>query len=271
MPEAITIKQEETEALSPENQEQLQGTEKTELKDSPADLSTDAEQQPEQKLAGKYDSVEELEKAYQELQQKMSKGEETPEQESTEDQPQSAKEIYGDYIGERFEQAGIKYEEMNEHFQKEGTLTSEQFEELNKAGFTKEVVESYLAGIQQKSAVTEQQIYDIKEEYGGDVGYANMMEWAGQTLSDAEKSAFSVGINNPNIEVVKLTVAGLHSKYVKATGTEPNLIGGKTPSAPSEKFESHDQLVRAMNDEKYSTDPAYRKMIERKISNSSIF
>lgn len=97
------------------------------------------------------------------------------------------------------------------------------------------------------------------------------MDWAGQTLSDAEKSAFSVGINNPNIEVVKLTVAGLHSKYVKATGTEPNLIGGKTPSAPSEKFESHDQLVRAMNDEKYSTDPAYRKMIERKISNSSIF
>ena len=98
-----------------------------------------------------------------------------------------------------------------------------------------------------------------------------MIEWAGQTLSDAEKNAFSVGINNPNIEVVKLTVEGLHSKYVKATGQEPQLIGGKTPSNTGEKFESYDQLTRAMQDEKYATDPAYRKMVERKIANSSIF
>ena len=259
MPEALTIKDAPTTAEAPEQ-------------------STETTEESSGLLAGKYKSQEELEKGYLELQKQLGKQpsedsgttEDQPEQGETET-PQGAREIYGDYIGERFEQAGIKYEEMNEHFQKEGTLTDQHFEELNKAGFTKDVVESYLAGIQQKSAVTEQQIYDIKEEYGGDTGYANMMDWAGQTLSDAEKSAFSVGINNPNIEVVKLTVAGLHSKYVKATGTEPNLIGGKTPSAPSEKFESHDQLVRAMNDEKYSTDPAYRKMIERKIANSSIF
>ena len=160
---------------------------------------------------------------------------------------------------------------MNEHFQKEGTLSDQHFEELNKAGFTREVVESYLAGIQQKSAVTEQQIYDIKEQYGGDAGYANMMDWAGQNLSDAEKSAFTTGINNPNIEVVKLAVEGLHSRFTKATGTEPQLIGGKTPSTTADKFESHDQLTRAIQDEKYATDPAYRKMVERKIANSAIF
>ncbi len=272
MPEAITIKEDQVEALSPENKEQLEQLDKTELKDSPADLSTEQPQEEEKKLAGKFDDVQALEKAYEELQQKLSgKEEEPPKEESTEDKPQSAKEIYGDYIGERFDEAGIEYVEMNEHFQKEGTLTDKHFEELDKAGFTRDVVESYLAGIQQKSAVTEQQIYDIKQEYGGDTGYANMMEWAGQTLSEAEKQAFTVGINNPNIEVVKLAVEGLHSKYVKATGTEPQLIGGKTPSTTAEKFESQDQLTRAIQDPLYATDPAYRKMVERKIANSSIF
>ena len=271
MPEAITIKENQVEALSPENKEQLEQLDKTELKDSPADLSSEPEQQAEKKLAGKFDSTEALEKAYEELQQKLSGKEEAPKEESTEEKPQSAKEIYGDYIGERFDEAGIEFVEMNEHFQKEGTLSDQHFEELNKAGFTRDVVESYLAGIQQKSAVTEQQIYDIKEQYGGDAGYANMMDWAGQNLSDAEKGAFTTGINNPNIEVVKLAVEGLHSRFTKATGTEPQLIGGKTPSTTAEKFESYDQLTRAMQDEKYATDPAYRKMVERKIANSAIF
>jgi hypothetical protein len=271
MPEAITIKEDQVEALSPENKEQLEQLDKTELKDSPADLSTEQPEEEERKLAGKFDDVQALEKAYEELQQKLSGKEEAPKEESTEEKPQSAKEIYGDYIGQRFDEAGIEYVEMNEHFQKEGTLSDQHFEELNKAGFTREVVESYLAGIQQKSAVTEQQIYEIKEQYGGDTGYANMMEWAGQNLSDAEKSAFTTGINNPNIEVVKLAVEGLHSRFIKATGTEPQLIGGKTPSTPAEKFESYDQLTRAMQDEKYATDPAYRKMVERKIANSTIF
>ena len=169
MPEAITIKEDQVEALSSENKEQLEELDKAELKDSPADLSTEQPEE-ERKLAGKFDDVQALEKAYEELQQKLSNKEEPPKEESTEEKPQSAKEIYGDYIGERFDEAGIEYVEMNEHFQKEGTLSDQHFEELNKAGFTREVVESYLSGIQQKSAVTEQQIYDIKQEYGGDTG-----------------------------------------------------------------------------------------------------
>ena len=45
MPEAITIKEDQVEALSSENKEQLEQLDKTELKDSPADLSTE---QPEE-------------------------------------------------------------------------------------------------------------------------------------------------------------------------------------------------------------------------------
>ena len=146
MPEAITIKEEQTSALSPENEQQLQ----EELKGSPADLSS-SESQPQEEnklLAGKYKDVTELEKAYEELQRKTSSPseEEQPIAETTEGE--TPQEIYGKWVGDRFEEAGVDYVEMNEHFQKEGTLSDQHFEELNKAGFTREVVESYLAGIQ---------------------------------------------------------------------------------------------------------------------------
>ena len=52
MPEAITIKEDQVEALSSENKEQLEQLDKTELKDSPADLSTEQPQEEERKLAG---------------------------------------------------------------------------------------------------------------------------------------------------------------------------------------------------------------------------
>ena len=65
MPEAITITQNENQALSPENEEML------------AALAGEGEDKPAELLAGKYKSVEDLEKAYKELQAKVSRGEST--------------------------------------------------------------------------------------------------------------------------------------------------------------------------------------------------
>ena len=59
MPESITIKDEPTPALSLEDQANLEKTEESSTSEG------------SELLAGKYKSVEELEKGYQELQQKM--------------------------------------------------------------------------------------------------------------------------------------------------------------------------------------------------------
>ena len=97
MPDSITIKDEPTPALSLEDQAAIQESEKAEQSTS----------ESAELLAGKYKSVEDLEKGYQELQQKLSKGEPTDTAETTEtetkteeEQPETtgdAKEIYGDF------------------------------------------------------------------------------------------------------------------------------------------------------------------------------
>ena len=70
MPEAITISEPETGALSPEQE--------ADAKDQA--LVKESEQNGPVKFAGKYESVEELEKGYAELQKKLSGQEETTEE-----------------------------------------------------------------------------------------------------------------------------------------------------------------------------------------------
>jgi pyruvate/2-oxoglutarate dehydrogenase complex dihydrolipoamide acyltransferase (E2) component len=271
----VTIREPETPALAPDQQQ------------PPV-------QQGESLLAGKFKTVEELEKAYQHSQRLISqRGQSTeedaaaapspdeedaaPEEEDQpEDQQQSAAEIYGEFIGGRLEEAGVDYADINTRWQQSGQLSDEDYSQLQQAGFNREMVDAYLSGLQYKaaqdSALTAQQIASIKAEYGGDAGYGKMLEWAGQNLKADEIEGFNQIVNgNRNLSAVKLAIAGLHSRYVAAVGREPKLIGGRAPRQTAERFESTAQVVEAMKDPRYAADPAYRAKVQEKLGRSSIF
>lgn len=280
MPEAVTITTPDTPALSPENIEMLQAEQGQQSGEEPS------------LLAGKYKSVEELEKAYKELQSKLGKPREQQadevdavddsepddqeqDEEAEEPEAQSAKEIYGDFIGGRLEEAGIDFSEMNTRWQQSGELTSDDYQALEGAGFNRQMVDAYLAGINfqaaKDSALSMQQINDVKATVGGEQEYAQMMEWAAGNLSQEEITAFNEIINTQPMSAVKLAVAGIQSRYTAAVGREPKLLGGRTARRSSDVFESTAQVVEAMSDPKYKTDPAYRKKITEKLARSSVF
>ena len=275
MPESITIKDEPTPALSLEDQANLEKTEESSTSEG------------SELLAGKYKSVEELEKGYQELQQKMSSGEKTEELEpkaESESEPESesdtettgdAKEIYGEFIGSRFEEAGIDFGGMNDRWQQTGQLTQDDYTALDGAGFNKEMVDAYLEGVQfkatQDSQLAAQQVLDIKQEFGGEKAYDDMIAWASTALTDGEKAAFDRSIRTTDLDQIKLVIGGLQSRYQSQANIEPKLIGGKASRGPADKYESHAQVIAAMNDPLYQTDPAYRKKVEQKLSRSSVF
>lgn len=278
MPEPITITEEQQPALSPENEEMLKA-----LNSEGQESEEEGEQQL---LAGKYKSVEDLEKAYQEAQRKLSqRGQATePEAEaeeaddSEEEKPQAgdAKEIYGEFIGSRLEEHDIDFSDMNARWQQSGELTSDDYEKLNEAGFSKEMVDAYLSGLQYKAvqdtALTVKEINSIKQEYGGEKGYADMLQWAADNLSQDEIQGFNeIVTGNSTLPAVRMAVSGLYAKYTASSGVEPKLIGGKAPRNADDKFESTAQLVEAMKDPRYQDDPAYRRKIEARLARSSIF
>lgn len=278
MPEAITIVEEQTPALSPENEEML------------AALDQSADSDEGQLLAGKYKSVEDLEKAYKELQSKLGQGakpdpagaeaDEDDQQEAEEaddESPESAgnaREIYGDFIGSRLEEANIDFTSMADRWSQTGKLEEGDYGQLEEAGFTRDMVDAYLAGLNYKAAqdsqLTVNEINSIKQEYGGEAQYSAMIQWAATNLPKEEQDAFNQVVNTQPLNVARLAIAGLYAKYTAAEGREPRLIGGKAPKSTGEKFESTAQVVQAMSDPRYKEDPAYRRKVEEKLRASNI-
>jgi hypothetical protein len=276
MPEAITITQNESSALSPDNEAML------------AALASDGDDEPAELLAGKYKSVEDLEKAYKELQTKLSRGQSTtPEDDAADDETDdsadddedkpagNAREIYGDLIGGKLDEAGIDFQEMNVRWQQSGTLESGDYDQLAEAGFSRDMVDAYLSGLQYKAAqdtaLSVKEVASIKESLGGEAEYNKMIQWAGDNLTPEEVEGFNQIINTQPMAAVKMAVTGLHARYTAVEGREPKLIGGRASKGSSDKFESTAQLVEAMSDPRYSKDPAYQRKVQEKLGRSSIF
>ena len=269
MPEAITISEPETGALSPEQE--------TDVKDQA--LVNEAEQNGPVKFAGKYESVEDLEKGYAELQKKLGSQEEGDKPEVSESKeeeaaPANASEIYGEYIGSRLDEAGVDYQGMNTKWQETGKLEDDDYKALEGAGFSKDMVEAYLDGVQyraeQDSQLAAKEVAAIKNEFGGEQVYTEMIQWAAGNLDKGEIDAFNSMLKTSNPHQIRIAVAGIQAAYMNKAPREPKLVGGRAARADTTKFKSTAQVVAAMNDERYATDPAYRQEVQEKLSRSKV-
>ena len=255
MPDPITITQDAT----PPVEEEVVANLEAEAAELQKEGSLPKE---EQLIGGEFQTQEDLLAAYNEL--KAQSEQSTPEPVGT------AQEIYGEAVGNLLEQGNVDYASMNEYWQQKGEITDAHYKELEQAGFPRSIVDAHLGGLRGEAAATEKDVMAIRDSYGAD-NFANMQQWASQNLTDAEKAAYSSGINSTNIEQIKLTVAGLHARYVANVGQEPNLLSGRPSSGGADKFESTAQLEDAMNDPQYRKDPAFRAKVEDKLGRSSIF
>ena len=268
MPDPITIVEPQTPALSPEQE--------TDAKDEA--LVNESQERGPVKFAGKYESVQDLEKGYEELQKKLGSQEEGDKPEVSESKeeaaPANASEIYGEYIGSRLDEAGVDYQGMNTKWQETGKLDDDDYKALEGAGFSKDMVEAYLDGVQyraeQDSQLAAKEVAAIKNEFGGEQVYNEMIQWAAGNLDQGEQEAFNNMLKTSNPHQIRIAVAGLQAAYMNNAPREPKLVGGRAAKADTTKFKSTAQVVAAMNDERYATDPAYRQEVQEKLSRSKV-
>ena len=241
----------------------------------------------EKMLAGKYKSAEDLEAAYLELQKKLGQSESTESQTEPQSDYQfytddgsvnyeTATEVYGEQLGNTFKENGIDPFEMNEYFSKNnGTLSEEMYGQLNKAGLNKELVDSYLSGLRgqlgyesEQPVLTESEIKNIKNIAGGDRGYDNLMQWAGENLDQEAIKDFDDVLATGNKAAVKFAVTALMGKYEDSQGRDSKIVTGK--ESFTETYRSMAEVVRDMNKPEYQNDEAYRDDVLRKLSASNL-
>ncbi|MBL40353.1 MAG: hypothetical protein CL761_03385 [Chloroflexi bacterium] len=244
----------------------------------------------EKRLAGKYKTAEELEAGYLELQKRLG---ETPatETESTEPQPEyelysddgavnydTANELYGEQLGNLFKSNDIDPFAMSKYFEENnGTLDDTMYEQLNKAGLNKDIVDNYLAGVRNslgtepnstQPILTDAEVKDLKGLAGGEQGYDNLMDWAANNLGEQAAKDYDDVLATGNKSAVKFAITALMGKYEDANGRDTNLITGKE-SAP-ETYRSMAEVVRDMNKPEYTQDEAFRDDVIRKLSASNL-
>ena len=243
----------------------------------------------EKMLAGKYKTPEELESAYIELQKKLGEsptGEVEPESESeyelyTDDgnvNYETANELYGDQLGNLFKDNNIDPFAMSKHFEENGgTLNNEMYEQLQKAGLSKNVVDNYLDGVRNEvgynpdpaePALSEADVNELKGLAGGEEGYKNLMDWAGNNLGQDAAKDYDAVLATGNKSAVKFAITALLGKYEDSMGRDSKIVTGKESS--TENYRSMAEVVRDMNKPEYRTDEAYRDDVLRKLAQSNL-
>ena len=205
-------------------------------------------------LPEKFSSPEELAKSYAELEKKLS---------APKDQQADAPEDGADK-----EQAqSASFEKFAEEYAKAGALSDESITELEKMGYPKEMVDTYLKGLQSTQAADAEAVMKVA---GGESGYKELTDWAKDNLPESELQMYNqmVSLTTDN---AKMAVEWLMSKREAVEGNEPQLLQGKAAPAAKDEFRSTAEVVAAMKDPRYGKDPAYTKDVENKLGRSKVF
>jgi len=236
------------------------------------------QQAEEQLLAGKYENAQQLEKAYLELQQKLGRNEgdsdaevDDAEDNSEAEETEEAEELTP--AQQVIQDAWAEYDENGEL----NPETMEQFKSMNST----ELVEAYMA--MQDAAdnspeiggeardLSNEEVNQIVNFAGGEEQYAAITEWAGENMADAYVDAFDAVVDSGDPAAIQLALAGLMATYYEQNGYEGRMYTGKgAADQGAPVFRSQAEVVAAMNDPRYDTDPAYRNDVFEALDRSNI-
>jgi len=246
------------------------------------------------KILGKFDSQEDLIKSYKELENKLTAKdseeeaateEEAPTEEEGWDQYYNedgtvdfgkTKEVYGEKLGELFEENNVDPFKISKHFhENNGSITNEMYAELESTGLPRSLIDSYLTGRSTENNYTNNAAdpYDeIVGIAGGEAQYKEMLMWMDKTLPTEEKQSYDKVVDGEGSTVtqVSLAVQNMYNKYKASKGIEPQLMTGKSSNTPSTNvFRSNAEVVAAMRDPRYKVDKAFQDEVHRKLAQSN--
>jgi hypothetical protein len=206
-----------------------------------AGVSTEAPAEP---LLGKFNSVDDLAKAYSELEKKLSSGGEAPEAPAKADADLSISKEEEDDA----EAAGM------DALLEAGTISQADYD-------------VWKAGQDAQAASFNNEVFSAA---GGEEAYNELIGWAAENLSEAEIDTFNDLLSSGNVSAVKLAVSGMAAQRGSNSPQEPsrNIAGGIAPEA--DVFQNWSQVQTAMSDPRYYRDAAYNAEVVAKIGRSNL-
>lgn len=217
-------------------------------------------------------------KAYDELTRKFSSRDTTSPTASDAQQPQATQPTGDDTTPplttedaqQIVEQARLSWDELQADYARNGRLSPQSYEALERAGLDRHVVDGYVAG---QEAIVSQIRSETFARIGGEETYADMVAFAAQSFSEAEISAYNTAINSRDKHTRELALDGLKARFTAEHGSAPQLIGGRSGNgsgASGDVYTSTKALTEAMRDPRYATDKSYRDDVIARLGRSNL-
>ena len=113
------------------------------------------------------------------------------------------------------------------------------------------------------------------DQAGGPEKYDALRQWVASNIDAERQQAYNDALNAADQPQIMQALKSFQYDYMMSNGYEPRLTGGSAPSREVRGFDSEAQVVRAMNDPRYSgpnADPAYIREVEQKMAaNPNLF
>ena len=240
-----------------------------------------------QKILGKFNSAEELAKAYQQLERKLGQPRDQTVEAAESEAPAAPQEYnretsvndYGEALSDKFEEAQLNPYEMAAAWER-GDDISAYVEKLTNTGIPKQVIEQYLARAEAQvpaaGGLTDSDVAELKGMVGGDQQFQQLSQWAASNLDPRELADYNAAVDSGNKGAIRWALRTLQARSADSGSREPQLIGGGTPSKTA-VFESQAEVIDAMNKTNergqrlYEVDTAYRRKVEKMLAASDVF
>lgn len=206
-------------------------------------------------LPEKFQSPEDLAKAYSELEKKQGAA----------GGDKSAKAAEAALADAGFDLDAV----VNEWRISGGALSDETTAALKAKGLNPSIIGGYVAG---QDAVAAQTRADFVKIAGDDATLDAILKWAPTNLPATEAAAYNAAIQRNDTATAKMLFEAIAARYVAANGRDPSLVGGSNvPGAGGEPtFASWAEVMAAMNDPRYKNDPAYQKKVQARLMHAKL-
>jgi len=206
-------------------------------------------------FAGKYESIEALERGYQELEQKLGS---------------QASEMSQLDIEGILQRAGLENESIIQNWQADSKLTDEQYGSLAKIGIGKSLVDSFLAGQQAIAFRSDDATIAIKNEAaqmaGGEIELQNLLAWAGQNYPEGSVDDLNRRLDDSVQYKSALKEILYDYRQATATGfTKPLVTGERMPNTSS-GYATVSELLTAIRQAK--TEGHMSEATKRRLANT---
>lgn len=164
---------------------------------------------------------------------------------------------------------GVDVDALMAEFNEHDGLSKASYEALEKAGMSRVIVDSIIAG---QVAVANSFANSLLATAGGEKGLEVLAQFAVST-DPASVDAYNNAVDRKDLATAKALLNSWKAQRTAKLGTANKQITGKpSPSAKTVKgFTDRQEMTKAMSDPRYGRDPKFTREVEQKVGASSFF